>query len=44
VEFMLILTSTVAEPKPAVYLNFDEGSGIYVFDASGNGNAGTLHG
>jgi hypothetical protein len=36
--------TTFAEPKPAVYLNFDEGSGIYVFDASGNGNAGTLHG
>jgi hypothetical protein len=32
------------EPGPAVYFNFNEGSGIYAFDASGNGNAGTLHG
>lgn len=29
-------------PEPAVYLNFDEGSGNYVLDNSGHGNAGTL--
>jgi hypothetical protein len=29
---------------PAVYLNFDEGSGNIALDASGNGNAGTIHG
>ena len=28
---------------PVVYLNFNEGSGITALDASGNGNAGTLH-
>jgi hypothetical protein len=28
---------------PAAYLNFNEGSGITALDASGNGNAGTLH-
>lgn len=31
-------------PEPAVFFNFNEGSGIYVLDASGNGNAGTLYG
>jgi hypothetical protein len=29
--------------EPVVYLNFNEGSGIVALDASGNGNAGTLH-
>lgn len=29
-------------PEPAVYLNFDEGSGSYILDYSGHGNAGTL--
>src|SRR5512137_289549 len=33
----------VAAPEPAVYLNFDEGSGNFALDSSGNGNAGTLH-
>jgi hypothetical protein len=28
---------------PVVYLNFNEGSGIIALDASGNGNAGTIH-
>jgi hypothetical protein len=28
---------------PAVYLNFNEGSGIYALDASGHGDGGTLH-
>jgi hypothetical protein len=30
-------------PEPAVYLNFDEGSGSFAMDSSGHGNAGTLH-
>lgn len=29
--------------EPVVYLNFNEGSGATALDASGNGNAGTLH-
>ncbi|MGB8220296.1 MAG: LamG domain-containing protein [Methanoregula sp.] len=29
---------------PAVYLNFNEGSGSAALDASGNGNTGTIHG
>ena len=32
-----------ATPGPAVYLNFDEGSGMYALDSSGHGNAATLH-
>jgi len=28
---------------PLLYLNFNEGSGTYVLDVSGNGNGGTLH-
>ena len=31
-------------PEPSLYFNFNEGGGIYAIDASGNGNAGTLHG
>jgi hypothetical protein len=31
-------------PEPAIYFNFNEGSGNYALDASGNGNAGTIHG
>jgi hypothetical protein len=30
-------------PEPAVYLNFNEGSGNYALDGSGHGNAGTLN-
>lgn len=30
-------------PEPAVYLNFDEGSGTMALDSSGHGNAATLH-
>lgn len=30
-------------PEPAVYLNFDEGSGNSALDSSGHGNAATLH-
>jgi hypothetical protein len=30
-------------PEPAVYLNFDEGSGAYALDSSGHGNTATLH-
>ena len=33
----------VAAPEPAVYLNFDEGSGNSALDSSGHGNAATLH-
>jgi hypothetical protein len=29
--------------EPEVYLNFNEGSGVTALDASGHGNAGTLH-
>ena len=32
-----------AAPEPAVYLNFDEGSGNSALDSSGHGNAATLH-
>jgi len=31
-------------PEPGVYFNFNEGSGDYALDVSGNGNAGTMHG
>lgn len=30
-------------PEPAVYLNFNEGSGMYALDGSGHGNAATIH-
>jgi hypothetical protein len=30
-------------PEPGLYFNFNEGSGNYALDVSGNGNAGTLH-
>jgi hypothetical protein len=33
----------VTAPEPAVYLNFDEGSGMFALDSSGHGNAATLH-
>jgi hypothetical protein len=33
----------VSGPEPAVYLNFDEGSGNFALDSSGHGNAGTLY-
>jgi hypothetical protein len=36
--------SAYSAPEPTVYLNFNEGSGNYAFDVSGNGNAGTLYG
>ena len=29
--------------EPSAYLNFNEGSGLVALDASGHGNAGTLH-
>ncbi len=35
--------TSAAAPEPAVYLNFDEGSGSYALDSSGQGNAATLH-
>jgi hypothetical protein len=33
----------VTAPEPAIYLNFDEGSGNFALDSSGHGNAATLH-
>jgi hypothetical protein len=33
----------VTSPEPAIYLNFDEGSGNFALDSSGHGNAATLH-
>jgi len=33
----------VTAPEPAVYLNFDEGSGTFALDGSGQGNAATLY-
>jgi hypothetical protein len=36
--------NSYSAPEPTVYFNFNEGSGNYVLDVSGNGNAGTLHG
>ena len=36
--------NTYSVPEPGLYFNFNEGSGNYVLDASGNGNAGTLYG
>jgi hypothetical protein len=33
----------VTAPEPAVYLNFDEGSGIFALDSSGHGNAANLY-
>ena len=36
--------NSYSTPEPAVYFNFNEGSGNYAIDVSGNGNAGTLHG
>lgn len=47
--FLLFLISAVpvfaqeqgAAPEPAVFLNFDEGSGQYALDSSGHGNAAT---
>jgi hypothetical protein len=30
-------------PEPGLYFNFNEGSGNYALDVSGNGNAGTMH-
>jgi hypothetical protein len=35
--------TTSTSPDPVVYLNMNEGSGQYLFDLSGNGNAGTIH-
>lgn len=46
--FIALAISATAEAQetaidPAVYLNFNEGSGVVAFDASGHGNAGMLH-
>jgi hypothetical protein len=36
--------NTYSVPEPGLYFNFNEGSGNNALDASGNGNAGTMHG
>jgi len=36
--------TTPVSDGPAVYLNFNEGSGTLALDASGHGNTGTIHG
>jgi len=36
--------NSYSPPEPAVYFNFNEGSGNYAIDVSGNGIAGSLHG
>lgn len=36
--------NTYLVPEPGLYFNFNEGSGIYAIDTSGNGNTGTMHG
>jgi len=36
--------NTYSVPDPVLYFNFNEGSGNYTLDASGNSNAGTMHG
>ncbi len=45
--FLVLVCGTIAgaqeQPEPAVYLNFDEGSGTYALDGSGHGNAGTFY-
>ncbi len=40
---VLAQQQAAAAPEPAVYLNFDEGSGTSALDSSGHGNAATLH-
>lgn len=39
----LVHAQQAGAPEPAVYLNFDEGSGTMAIDSSGQGNGGTLH-
>lgn len=39
----LVAVAPVLAVEPITYLNFNEGSGLIALDASGNGNAGTLH-
>jgi hypothetical protein len=49
--FLLLLGGTVSAASgqldtitdPSVYLSFNEGSGTFLLDGSGNGNGGTLH-
>jgi len=36
--------NTYSVPEPGLYFNFNEGSGNYALDVSGNGNAGTMQG
>jgi hypothetical protein len=39
-----VTDNTDSAPDPAVYFNFNEGSGNYALDVSGLGNAGTIYG
>jgi hypothetical protein len=46
--FLVLAASALPEARdvviePIAYLNFNEGSGLTALDASGHGNAGTLH-
>jgi Concanavalin A-like lectin/glucanases superfamily len=41
---LAITDITSVSIDPLVYLNFNEGSGIYALDASGHGSTGTIHG
>lgn len=36
--------SSQSAPEPVLFYNFNEGSGNYALDVSGNSNAGTIHG
>ncbi|MEN6442287.1 MAG: LamG domain-containing protein [Methanoregula sp.] len=36
--------TTAGSADPVMYLNFNEGSGIYALDASGHGSTGTIYG
>lgn len=40
---LAVTDTTASQAEPAVYLNFNEGSGVYAVDTSGHGNAGTIH-
>lgn len=39
-----ITINSYSAPDPSLYFNFNEGSGNYAFDVSGNGNTGTIYG
>ncbi|MCX6683192.1 MAG: LamG domain-containing protein [Methanoregula sp.] len=39
-----LTVNSYSAPEPSVYFNFNEGSGNYAFDVSGNGNTGAIYG